>query len=590
MRLMNHHVPVVSRRRDCEPPTDIPYAEKVFRFLLVSVACMVGFAYQASAQSPPPNIVWISAEDLSPRIGAYGDPVANTPNIDRLASEGVRFTRVFVTQPICAPNRSATITGMYPTSIGTHHMRTTDGAQGLPGPYLAVPPPYVKAFTEYLRAAGYYTTNNVKTDYQFAPHTDPQQPITAWDESSDQAHWRHRPDPQMPFFSVFNIITSHESHVWPDHSIHEGRGPATDPSTVELPPYYPDTLPVREDLARHYDNIARVDRRVGEILRELEEDGLAENTIVFFWTDHGDGLPRAKRWLYDSGLHVPLIIRWADDVRPGTVNDELVSFVDLAPTVLSMAGVDIPSHMQGRVITGPGAQPEPEFIFASRDRVDTAYDMVRAVRGQRYKYIRNFYPELPYVLHVPYRNRSVIMQELLRLKAEGTLTGPPALWMEESRPPEELYDTLNDPHEINNLANDRDHRDRLERMRSVLDRWMLETGDWGLVPEAEMIQRMWPDGEQPKTATPVIMPRTSTELEPSTAESIELDRPGEVVIYVPTQGASTEYTTDTGEDARWKIYTGPLHISSTTTIRARAVRYGYAESEEGAATVRAGND
>jgi N-sulfoglucosamine sulfohydrolase len=543
----------------------------------------------ATAQQPaatPPNILWISVEDLSPRLGAYGDAVAQTPNIDRLAAEGVRFTRAFVTQPICAPSRSAIITGMYQTSIGTHHMRTTEDTPGMPGPYLAVPPHYVKAFTEYLRAAGYYTTNNVKTDYQFAPIHDPRQPLTAWDESSNRAHWRNRPDPGQPFFSVFNIMTPHESFVWAEHPIHEGRAPITDPAAVQVPPYYPDTRPVREDLARHYDNIARMDARVGELLRELEEDGLADNTIVFFWTDHGDGLPRMKRWLYDSGLHVPLIVRWPGGVRPGTVNQELVSFVDLAPTVLAMAGAQIPTHLQGRVLLGPQKGREPGYIFATRDRVDTAYDMVRAVRDRRFKYIRNFHPDLPYVLHVPYRNQSAIMQELLRLHAEGGLTGVQTLWLRESRPAEELYDTRADPHEVRNLAVDPRYRRVLQRMSGALDSWMERSGDWGRVPEAEMIRRMWPDGVQPQTATPVILPRRHTERQVAPTDAYTLDAPAEVIIYVPTQGASIAYTTEPGEDARWKLYTGPIRVDATTTIRARAIRYGYQESDETSTTVQ----
>jgi N-sulfoglucosamine sulfohydrolase len=537
----------------------------------------------AAAQRPaagPPNILWITVEDLSPRIGAYGDPLAQTPHVDRLAREGVRFTRAFVTQPICAPSRSAIITGMYQTSIGTHHMRTTEDTPDLPGPYLAVPPHYVKAFTEYLRAAGYYTTNNVKTDYQFAPLQDPRQPLTAWDESSNRAHWRNRPDPEQPFFSVFNIMTPHESFVWADHPIHEGAGPITDPAAVELPPYYPDTPLVRADLARHYDNIARMDTRVGEILHELEADGLAQNTIVFFWTDHGDGLPRMKRWLYDSGLHVPLIVRWPGTVRPGTVNEELVSFVDLGPTVLAMAGVEIPGHLQGRVLLGPHKGSEPRYIFATRDRVDTAYDMVRAVRDRRFKYIRNFHPELPYVLHVPYRNQGAIMQELLRLHAEGGLTEVQALWLRDNRPPEELYDTRADPHEVRNLAGEPRYRQVLQQMRGGLAGWMEESGDWGRVPEAEMIQRMWPGGVQPQTASPVILPRRDTARQLAPTDAYTLNRAGEVIIYVPTQGASIAYTVERGEDARWLLYTGPIRVTSTTTIRARAIRYGYQESEE----------
>ena len=270
----------------------------------------------APRSEPPPNILWITVEDLSPRLAPYGDSLAATPTLNRLASEGMTFNRVFSISGVCAPSRSALITGMYPISIGTHHMRTTHEAPGLPGPYLAVPPPHVKAFTESLRAAGYYTSNNAKTDYQFG------EPLTAWDESSPSAHWRNRA-PDQPFLAVFNSGRTHESRVWPNPE----EEPILDPARVEVPPYYPDTPVVRTDLARHYDNITRVDGWVGHLLDQLEEDGLSENTIVFFFSDHGDGLPRAKRWLYDSGLRVPMFVRWPGKIEAGSVTDRLVSFV-----------------------------------------------------------------------------------------------------------------------------------------------------------------------------------------------------------------------------------------------------------------------
>ena len=244
-----------------------------------------------------------------------------------------------------------------------HQDATEDRAEALPGPYLAVPPHYVKAFPEYLRAAGYYTTNNVKTDYQFGT------PFTIWDESGNNAHWRNRPDPDQPFFAVFNFNGTHESQVWADSPARRGKPLVTDPARVVLPPYYPDTRAVREDMARHYDNVADMDAWARNLLRQLEEDGLLENTIVFFWTDHGDGLPRAKRALYDSGLHVPLVVRWPGRIRPGTVSDELVSLIDLAPTVLSLAGVPIPAHMQGRALLGPmagAAAPQMAAMPAGR--------------------------------------------------------------------------------------------------------------------------------------------------------------------------------------------------------------------------------
>jgi N-sulfoglucosamine sulfohydrolase len=533
---------------------------------------------QGAIQPPRPNILWISNEDMSPRLGAYGDPLARTPTLDRLAKESIRFTNAFTTAPVCAPSRAAIITGMYQTTIGAQHMRTTeDRVPELPGPYLAVPPFYVKAFPEYLRAAGYFTSNRVKTDYQFGV------PFTIWDDQGQAAHWRNRPDKSQPFFSVFNITVTHESQIFPSSPARKGTPLVTDPATIPLPPYYPDTPAIREEMARVYDNIADMDAQVAAILQQLEEDGLSEETIVFYWSDHGDGVPRSKRSLYDSGLRVPLMIRWPTGLRPpftpGTVNDQLVSFIDLAPTVLALAGVEIPMHLQGRVLVGPNSAAAPEFVFAARDRMDIEYDMMRSARDARFLYIRNFQPELPYVGHIIYRNQSAIMQDWLRLQAEGGLSGAASLWMQTSRPAEELYDTKADPHQIRNLAGDSTYRATLERMRRAVVDWMERVHDQGLINEAEMIQRMWPNGIQPETAEPYVLSRRSTE-RPARQETITFREPMEVVIYVPTQGASIGYTTDTGPNARWRLYTGPILIDRPVTLRAKAIRYGYKESAE----------
>ena len=439
------------------------------------------FCQPARAQTARPNILWISTEDMSPHLGAYGDTVARTPTLDRLAARSIRYRHVFSTAPVCAPSRAAIITGMYQNAIGAQHMRTTeDTVAELPGPYLAVPPFYVKAFPEYLRAAGYYTTNRVKTDYQFGT------PFTIWDEVTETAHWRNRPDKSQPFFSVFNLMVTHESQSFPSSAARKGKPLVTAPGTIQLPPYYPDTPAIREELARMYDNIADMDGQVNELLRQLEEDGLAGNTIVFFWSDHGDGVPRAKRTLYDSGLHVPLMIACPTGLRvncapfaPGAaaVNDDLVSLLDLAPTVLALAGVEIPAHMQGRVLLGPKAAAAPSYVFAARDRMDIEYDMMRSARDTRFLYIRNFSPELPYAGLIPYRNQSAIMQDWLRLQADGKLTGAPALWMRTHRPAEELYDVRKDPAEVNNLAADPAHREVLERLRAQMKQFRADTHD-----------------------------------------------------------------------------------------------------------------
>jgi arylsulfatase A-like enzyme len=527
-----------------------------------------------------PNILWISFEDTNPFYGCYGDPVARTPNLDRLAAEGCRWPNAFSTAGVCAPARSAVITGMYPISIGTHHMRTahTDAATPeLPTPYDAVVPHYVKCFSEYLRAAGYYCTNNVKTDYQFEP------PLTAWDELSESAHWRSRPNPGQPFLAVFNLGETHESGMWPEYCPEV----AFDPDAIPLPPYFPDTPKVRLALARMYTHIENNDRRLGELLAELEEDGLADNTIVCHWSDHGP-LPRGKRWPYDSGIRVPMIARWPGHLEPGTVSDRLVSTLDLAPSMLSVADVPIPMHMQGHAFLGSQEAPPREFVFASRDRYDISYDMVRAARDRRFKYIRHYRPELPYLLYIPYRNRHPILQEMWRLHAAGELEGPQRL-MFEPRPVEELYDCETDPWEIRNRADDPVYADDLARLSEALDEWTGTVGDLGEVDEAEMVRSWYPNGEQPETAAPLFVP--ICESHPGMAPAPEggsFAGPLLVQLYCATQGASIAYTLETGDDVRWQLYTEPLGLPpGETTLRARAIRIGYKESREVAATFKA---
>jgi len=522
--------------------------------LALSLSCQEVEKEKVTAQ---PNILWLSVEDLSPRLGCYGDQIARTPTLDQLAAEGMRYENAFTTAGVCAPSRSAIITGMYQNSIGTHHMRTTHVGEGLPTPYFAVPPPQVKAFTEYLRARGYFCTNRSKTDYQFG------EPETVWDINGKTAHWRLRKEGQ-PFFSVFNFEATHESQVWPKPN----RTLITDPASVEIPPYYPDTKNVREDLARHYDNIAQVDEQIHKILQQLEEDNLIENTVVFFFSDHGDGLPRAKRWLYDSGIRVPLIIRWPGKIDPATVDRNLVSFVDLGPTVLSIAGIPPPAHIQGRAFLGPYKRPPREYVFGARDRIDESYDWVRAVRDQRFKLIRNFYPEKPYVLPVPYRDRGLTMQDLLRMDKEGTLQGPQRLWLSKTRPPEELYDLQADPHELVNLIDRTQTQPVVSRLRDALEGWMSEIGDKGKIPESEMVASMWPGGKQPVTDQPIVNPFGGDYSSPVT-----------VSIACRTEGASIAYTLEAGENPHWLLYSGPFVIESSGHLRAKAIRYGYKESK-----------
>ncbi len=524
-----------------------------------------------------PNFLWISFEDTNPYYGCYGDPVARTPNVDRLADGGCIWTNAFSTCGVCAPARSAVITGMYPISIGTQHMRTSHTnrlAPEMPTPYSAVLPHYVRCFTEYLRADGYYCTNNVKTDYQFTP------PLTAWDDLSNEGHWRNRPDPDQPFFAVFNPTRTHESGMW------EGKGPKPtfDPDAIKLPPYFPDTPKVRLAMARMYTNIEHNDRYMGELLKQLEDDGLADNTIIFHWSDHGP-LPRGKRWPYDSGIRIPMIVRWPENLESGSVSEELVSTVDLGPTLLSLAGVEIPMHMQGQAFLGDQAAPPREYIYAHRDRHDESYDMVRAARDKRFKYIRNYYPDRPYLLWIPYRNRHPILEEMWRLHLAGELDEAQSL-MFRDRPAEELYDTQRDPYEICNLAGDLAYEPELFRLREALDDWIQEVGDMGAISELEMVRRWYPNGEQPETAAPLFIPICEESMGRETApEGGAFKAPVLVQLHCATQGASIAYTFEEGDNPHWLLYKNPLRLSEgKTTLRARAIRVGYKESKENAAT------
>lgn len=443
---------------------------------------------RASAQRP--NILWITCEDLSCLLGCYGDQHAVTPNIDRLARHGVRYTLAFANAPCCSPARSCLITGVYPSSLGTMHLRSV-----LPMP------DSVRPFTERLRKAGYYCTNNVKEDYQCKTWP------STWDQSSGKAHWRGRAEGQ-PFFAVFNLMATHQSRVRFGRERFLGAtadvrpGQRHDPNEVPLPPYYPDTPDVRRIVANLYDLTTEMDYQTGQLLKQLEEDGLAEETIVFFYSDHGSGIPRGKRWLHDTGLQVPMILRFPERYahlapsEPGTTTDRLVSFVDFAPTVLSLLGLEIPACMQGGAFLGPQAAEPRETIFGSRDRVDEVYELSRCVRDRRFKYIRNYYPQRPRMPYSTYSERSPIRREFRRLAAEGTLQGQAAEMMLPTKPVEELYDTRADPWELNNLADDPRYGETLAGLRAKLIDWMLRRRDLAFLPESEMYSRC-DQGETP---------------------------------------------------------------------------------------------
>jgi N-sulfoglucosamine sulfohydrolase len=543
--------------------------------LALGVASMLAANITAQQPQKLPNILWISTEDISPHLGCYGDPLAKTPNIDRLAAQGAIYTNVFTSAAISAPVRAGMITGMYQTTIGCMHMRTTSYRRSVDNPieFTAVPPHYVKAFTEYMRVAGYYCTNNSKTDYQFSK--DPV-PASIWDECSRSAHYKNRPDKTQPFFAVFNWTGTHESQNWDLSNV------KTDPKKVKLPPYYPDNEIVRLNLAKTYDNLVRLDSVVGVLISELEREGELDNTIIFFWGDHGDGLPRAKRWLYDSGLKIPLIIKYPGKIKPGTVDDRMISSIDFGPTVLSMAGIPVPAHMQGIPFLGDQTGTPRDAVYAARDRVDESYDMIRSVRTKDFLYIRNYYPNEPFPIWVPYLSNMPIYKEMLRLDAEGKLTAPQKSWMAYSRLPEELYDVKADPYQIKNIVNDPKYKTVLEDLRKRHEQWTLETGDLGHMNEPEMIEQMWPGGRQPVSDVPYFIinsPEDRSTKNYRTGGSYT--SPMTLAFYCPTHGASLVYTFDTGDNPHWLLYAGPLRLKpGTYNIRVKAVRYGYKESEE----------
>ena len=522
--------------------------------LILASSCQTKPKDKAVETPNPPNILWLVVEDMGPYIPSFGDSTVITPNLSKLASEGIRYTNVFSPSGVCAPSRAAIATGMYPTSIGASHMRTHSHTEvtGLP-PYEAVPPPQVKMLSEQLRNAGYFCTNNAKNDYQFKA------PVTSWDENGKNTHWRNR-KPGQPFYSIFNFGVTHESGLFEPYEREEV---ISKDIPFPIPPYLPDTEVVRRDLWKMYNNIALMDLQVGEILQQLEEDGLMENTIIFFYADHGGPLPRQKRLVYDSGLEVPMIVRFPDKKKAGTTDDQLISFIDFVPTLLTLVGQTPPDYLQGQTFMGD--EQQRKYIHGAADRFDGVTDAIRAVRDSRYKYVRNYKPEQGNYLPNAYRERIPTMQELLRMRDKGTLNEIQALWFKESKPKEELYDCLNDPHEINNLADQPEYAEKLQELSTEMNRWLTEIGDQPNLPEQELIAKLWQGAdEQPVTKKPVV---------------IQVDN--ELSMECATEGASIGYRLIEKDStaATWQIYSTPFTLENGTQLEIVAHRIGFKASE-----------
>ncbi len=435
---------------------------------------------QEAEKPPPPNILWITSEDTSPVFGCYGDPQAATPNIDQIASEGVVYTNAYASAPICAPARSCLISGLYATSLGTQHLRSD------------IPvPDFVRGLPAYLSDAGYFTFLYGKTDYNFDPKD-------MWDDREQQlTPWRNRKKDQ-PFFGMYTIGETHEGGAnieekyreavadLPDSLLH-------DPENAQLPAYFPDTPAFRKIWSDYYDLVSDFDLTVGNIIQGLKEDGLYDNTIIFIFSDHGFGLPRYKRWLYKTGLQVPLIVRIPPQYQhlakqePGSNNSELVSFVDFAPTVLNLAAIPVPDYMEGQSFLG---QHLPrKYVYGARSRADNMYEVSRAVLDSQYIYIRHYFPHYPYIQPgYIFSDRKRSFRELRRLKEQDLLTGE-ALDMWLPKGVEELYDLRHDPQELHNLAEDPRYQPVKTNMQQTLHAWMKKYHDTGLLLEPEMMIR-----------------------------------------------------------------------------------------------------
>lgn len=545
---------------------------KKFIFFLI-------FSQFIFSQNKKPNILWIVCEDISPILSFYGDNTAKTPNLDALAKESLIYDNAFATTPVCGPSRSAIITGMLPSSIGTMHMRTGKDVQSwgnlkykdtvkdhlgnlvtdLMGnqirEYSAVIPEQVKCFTEYLRANNYYCTNNQKTDYQFAA------PQSAWDENNGKAHWKNTPKGQ-PFFSVFNFGETHESKIW------ETRNSLTvNPNDVPIPKYYPDTEIVRNDLARLYSNIELLDAQVGKLIQELKKDGLYENTIIFFYSDHGGPLPRQKREIYDSGLKVPFLIRFPNADNKGRTS-QLVSFTDLAPTILSLVNIKPPKYMDGQAFLGNYKAKDRTFIYATSDRFDEFTDRIRVVRDNQFLYVKNYHTNLPKYKNVSYRFKIPLMMNILQNKDKNLLNSSQNYWFQ-PKTNEELYDCKNDPFQLNNLANNPLYAKKLQKLRKLVIEQFEDKLDYGKYNEADLIYIMWPNGIQPETSkvnntilNHVITLNCATE--------------GASISYLMVDKTSTEQIT---QNSKWQLFTEPIKLAPNSKIIAKASRIGFKESE-----------
>jgi len=517
------------------------------------------------------NVIWISCEDMGPVLSSYGVKEISTPNIDKLAEEGIKYTNAYSTVGVCAPSRFSIITGMYPARLGAHNMRTGNfytykdpdkltykqnkgviDKSGINVPeYEVVTPTNIKAFTEYLRNENYYCINNNKCDYQF------NSPFTAWDEVSGNISYKDRPK-NTPFFYVKNLMVTHESRIW----LRKNEPITVNKDILKIPAYYPDIPEVRNDIAIKYSNIQEMDRQVGEIISDLEKNDLLDKTIIFFWSDHGGNLLRQKRAVGNSGLKVPLIIRFPDGYRSGEVDNRIVSLMDLGPTTMSLLGIKPPSFLDGKAFLGKYKTKPRNYAFGSADRFDESTDMQRSVIDGRFVYIKNFMPELPLIYRNKYREQISMNKKIIQMDRDDELIGDSKYIFMKSKQDEELYDLKFDPYEVDNIANNPDYKDKLIELRNALNTWQYEIDDKGFINESELINEFWPNMIQPIT------------------KPVEITVSDNVIsLKCETKGASIGYQIGAQIGSQnWKLYNKPFDLSSNQKLATRAIKIGYKAS------------
>ena len=536
----------------------------ISRFLFVLLA-------QVIFTDERPNILVIMADDMSLRINALGDKTAITPNLDELVKNGTSYMNAFTTAGVCACSRSALLTGKNQISIGSMHMRTSSGGSV---PYLAVPEAHIKAFPEILRKQGYFTFTNDKLDYQFSGIFPGSGPFTIWNSEKDKFGWKNRKNSE-PFFGMINLIITHESGIF------RGKMNSVDtqaiklmqqtrqmlyeapvkPENVIVPPFLPDTPEVRKDIARAYNNIYILDIEVKEIIDQLRKDNILDDTIIIFTSDHGDGLPRYKRELFDTGINVPFIIlvpkKFSSWQKPGEKIYDLVSFLDIAPTVLDLAGVSIPSYMDGKSIFG---NEKNEYIFAARDRLDNFKGKTRAVRNKDYKFIKNYSIGIVGAQKLSFRENLMSMKELRKMYENNELNEIQKSWLN-LIPELQLYDLNEDPHEINNLAYDPNYKEKVLLLENVLEQWIEKNNFHGHLEEEDLIEVFWPANTQPQTTEPLY--------------SLENG-----FLHLKNNNVSKDASIGFSYDGKnWEVYSEPIEIKKNKKIYFKAVRYGWKESE-----------